>query len=89
MFPNRHRHTNFENKLTVIEREMDAARGNELGAWDEHTHPPPTIYRTDNQQGLLYSTGNPTQYPVTTNAGNESEKHESLHVCSWITMLHA
>ena len=41
MFPNRHRHTNFENKLTVIEREMDAARGNELGAWDEHTHPPP------------------------------------------------
>ena len=34
MFPNRHRHTNFENKLTVIKREMDAARRNKLGAWD-------------------------------------------------------
>ena len=85
MFPNRH--TNFENKLTVIEREMDAARGNELGAWDEHT--PPTVYRTDNQQGLLYSTGNCTQYSVMTNAGNESEKLESLHMCNWITMLQA
>ena len=33
-FPNRNRHTNFENKLMVIKREKDVARRNKLGAWD-------------------------------------------------------
>ena len=38
-----------------------------LGGWDEHTHT--TIYKIDNQQDLLYSTGNSTQYSVITYYG--------------------
>ena len=33
-----------------------------------------TVYKIDNQQGILYSTGNSTQYSVITYIGKESEK---------------
>ena len=33
-----------------------------------------TVYKIDNQQGILYSTGNSTQYSVITNIGKGSEK---------------
>ena len=43
-----------------------------LGGWDEHTHT--TIYKIDNQQDLLYSTGNTIQNSVITYMGKQSEK---------------
>ena len=43
-----------------------------LGVWDQQIHT--TIYKTDNQQDLLYSTGSFTQYSVITYMGKESEK---------------
>ena len=45
---------------------------NKSRAWDEYTHT--TIYKTDNQQGPLYSTGNSTQYSVITYMRKESVK---------------
>ena len=42
------------------------------GVWDQQIHT--TIYKRDNQQDLLYSTGNSTQHSVITYMGKESEK---------------
>ena len=35
-----------------------------------------TIHKIDNQQGLLYTTGNSTQYSVITYMGKESKKEQ-------------
>ena len=41
-----------------------------LEVWDEQT----TIYKTDKEQVLLYSTGNYIQYPIINHNGKESKK---------------
>ena len=51
-----------------------------LGLTDTHT----TIYKIDNQQDLLYSTGNSTQYFAITYKGKESDKeyiYILFHIC--------
>ena len=57
---NRNSLTGIKNKLMVTKREM---RGRDKSEWwTEHTHT--TIYKIDNQQGILYSTVNSIQYSV-------------------------
>ena len=57
---NRNSLTDIKNKLMVTKGEM---RGRDKSEWwNEHTHT--TIYKIDNQQGILYSTVNSIQYSV-------------------------
>ena len=57
---NRNSLTDIKNKLMVTKGEM---RGKDKSEWwYEHTHT--TIYKIDNQQGILYSTVNSIQYSV-------------------------
>ena len=67
---NRNRPTDIENKFMVTKGETWGR--DKSGDWDEHTHT--TIYKIDNQQGLLYSTENSTQYSVITYMRKESKK---------------
>ena len=46
--------------------------GAKLKIWDKQVHT--TIYKIDEQQGLLYSTGNYIQYFVIISDGEDSEK---------------
>ena len=47
--------------------------GDKSGAWDEHTH---TSIHTIDKQGLLYGTGNATQYSMMISMKKESEKDQ-------------
>ena len=49
------------------------------GAWGGHTHP--TIYKTDYQQGPIYSTRNTTQYSVIMYMRKESERRINRPIC--------
>ena len=54
-------YTNIENKLRVTKGERGGGIKQEVGI-NIHT----AIFKTDNQQGPLYSTGNSAQYSVIT-----------------------
>ena len=55
------------------------ARRDKSGAWGKHTHT--TMYETDYQQGLIYSSRNTTQYSVIIYMRKESKRRINRHVC--------
>ena len=72
---NRNRPTDIESKIIITKGKGDEI--DKLGDWNYHIHT--TIYIINNQQNLLYSTGNHTQTFVVSYKGKESEKKIQLN----------
>ena len=69
---NRNRLTDFEKLILTKGDRWGVGRRDGLGVWDWHMHT--DIYGMIGQWGLLYSTGNSTQYSVLIYVGKESER---------------
>ena len=62
----------MKQKQTRTFREWTYSYQQGKGIWDWHAHT--SLFKTENQQDLLYSTGSSAQYSVIISMGKEFEK---------------